>query len=77
MKIKRVQPRVYKDFADYIRTIRLALGMNQTDFGEIIGVNQGTISMWELGVTAPTMDFASDIIERFGGRLLIELSTME
>ena len=77
MKIKRVQPRVYKDFGDYIRTIRLALGMNQTDFGEIIGVNQGTISMWELGVTTPTMDFASDIIERFGGKLLIELSTMD
>ena len=77
MKIKRVSERYYKEFGEYIRSLRLALNMNQTDFGEEIGVAQGTISMWELGVTSPTIDFADEIVKRFGGKIVIEGPTEE
>lgn len=77
MKVKRVSERYYKDFGEYIRGLRLALNMNQTDFGEEIGVVQGTISMWELGVTSPTIDFADEIVKRFGGKIVIEGPTKE
>lgn len=72
MKIKRVSERYYKEFGEYIKGLRLFLNMNQTDFGEEIGVSQGTISMWEQGVTSPTIDFADDIVKRFGGRIVFE-----
>ena len=45
--------------------------MNQTDFGEMLGAHQSTISMWEIGVTSPPIDEAREIIERLGGELNI------
>ncbi len=37
-----------------IRKIRLALGMNQTEFAEAVGVNQASVSLWEKGLRSPS-----------------------
>lgn len=58
-------------FGEYIRKKRRILGMNQTDFAKLLGVNQGTISMWELRVTSPPIDDATEIIQRLGGEVRI------
>ena len=36
-----------------IQKLRTKLGMNQTEFAKIIGVNQGTVSRWEAGKGTP------------------------
>ena len=59
-------------FGEFIRKKRRILGMNQTDFAKMLGVNQGTISMWELRVTSPPIDDAREIIIRLGGQIKIE-----
>lgn len=58
-------------FKDFIRKKRRLMGLNQTDFGYLVGVNQGTVSMWELGVTSPPIDTAAEIIEKLGGKIRI------
>ena len=58
-------------FGEFIRKKRRLMGLNQTDFAELLGVNQGTESQWELGVTSPPLSKARKIIEYLGGELLI------
>lgn len=58
-------------FGEYIRKKRRIMGYNQTDFAKRLGVDQGTISMWEIGVTSPPIEKAKDIILQLGGELQI------
>ena len=58
-------------FNEFLRKKRRILGYNQTDFAKMLGVNKGTVSMWELGVTSPPIDDAKNIIDRLGGQLMI------
>ena len=58
-------------FGKYIKKVRRLLGFNQTDMAEIININQGTLSMWEQGITSPPIEDAREIIELLGGELLI------
>ena len=58
-------------FGEFVRKKRRLIGMNQTDFAKIIGVNQGTISQWELQITSPPFDEAVEIVRRLGGRVRI------
>jgi transcriptional regulator with XRE-family HTH domain len=37
-----------------IRSIRRLLGLNQAQFGQLMGVHAITVSKWESGVTSPT-----------------------
>lgn len=39
---------------DRIRQLRKNLGLNQTDFGERIGIKQGTVTGYETGSRTPT-----------------------
>lgn len=60
------------DFGEFIRKKRRILGLNQTDFGEMLGgYMQSTISMWELGITSPPIEEARTIIDRLGADLMI------
>lgn len=58
-------------FGEFLRKKRRLLGLNQTDMGDKLGKDQGTISMWELGVTSPPIDEAAYILKRLGGELQI------
>ena len=59
------------NFSQFLRKKRRLMGLNQTDFADFIGVNQGTISMWELGVTSPPIDYATEILDKIGGQILL------
>lgn len=58
-------------FGDFLRKKRRLMGYNQTDFADLLGVNQGTESQWELGATSPSLEKARKIIAYLGGELLI------
>ena len=59
------------EFREFLRNKRKMLGMNQTQLAEKLGVNQGTISVWEMGVTSPPIDEAAYIVKRLGGEIQI------
>lgn len=52
--------------AQRVRDLRRQTRLNQTDFGERIGVRQATVSAWENGKTTPTGPSAKllDLVER-------------
>ena len=58
-------------FGEFIRKKRRILGMNQRDFARYVGVNNNTISQWELGATSPPIEDARELVTRLGGRILI------
>lgn len=58
-------------FGDFLRKKRILLNLTQKDLADKIGVKQSTISMWELGVTSPSVDDATYIVKRMGGELRI------
>lgn len=58
-------------FGEFLRKKRRLMGYNQQDFADMLGVNQGTVSMWELRVTSPPIDDANYIISRLGGKIQI------
>lgn len=51
---------------DRIKAIRKALGLNQTQFGEKIGVKQNTVAVYELGRATPSESVLSLIHREFG-----------
>lgn len=62
-----------KTLADKIRAIRMAANMNQTQFGEALGVGQSTVTRWENG-SAPKgnhlkaiANFANTTVEKLLG----------
>ena len=64
-------------FGEFLRKKRRLMGYNQSDFSEILGIDQGTLSAWELRVTSPPIDKAKSIIKKLGGRLIIANMTTE
>ena len=44
-----------------IKAIRIALKLNQKEFGELLGVNQRTISHWETGRNEPSIEILNKI----------------
>lgn len=58
---------------DRIRELRKSLGLNQTEFGDKIGVKQGTIAGYENGLRTPLDTVVSSICREFGvSRLWLE-----
>lgn len=59
--------------ASKIRNIRLSRGMNQTEFGELLGVTQASVSRWEKGsmpdppLVARLADMAGEDVRQFLG----------
>lgn len=53
------------DLATKIRLLRQSLGVNQTDFGERLGVTQGTVSRWEKG-SMPESEALTALAELMG-----------
>lgn len=59
--------------AERIRAIRKAQGLNQTEFGERLGVTQSTVARWERGAVPggehlqSIADFANTTVERLMG----------
>lgn len=58
-------------FGKLIKEKRKEMDMNQTEFGELMDVNQGTVSMWELGITSPPIDSAEYILKVLGFELIV------
>ena len=58
-------------FGKLIKEKRKELEMNQTEFGEVVDANQGTVSMWELGITSPSFDSAEYILKMLGFELIV------
>ena len=51
---------------DRIRQLRKDLGLNQTDFGDKIGVKQGSIAAYENGLRTPIDAVITSICREFG-----------
>ena len=51
---------------DRIKKLRKALGLNQTQFGERIGVKQNTVAVYELGRAIPSESVITLIQREFG-----------
>ena len=51
---------------DRIKAVRKAIGLNQTQFGEKIGVKQNTVAVYELGRATPSESVLSLIHREFG-----------
>lgn len=45
-----------------IKAIRISLGMNQTEFGEVVGASQSTVTRWEQG-SQPAADYLQKIAD--------------
>lgn len=58
-------------FGEIIRKKRRLMGLNQTEMGEMLDVDQGTISKWELGTTSPTIESARYMLRVLGFDLMI------
>ena len=74
MKHEFKEPNVFtKDmaFGEFMRRKRRLMGLNQSDFAEVLGYTQGTISRWEVGRESPPIEDAREIIKRLGGNLQI------
>ncbi|MBE5747258.1 MAG: helix-turn-helix transcriptional regulator [Clostridiales bacterium] len=48
-----------------IKEIRLEHGLSQQRFGAILSVSQDTVSLWEMGKSAPTTEFLIAIAKNF------------
>lgn len=48
-----------------IRELRLEAGLTQAQFGERISVSQDTVSLWEKGKSAPTVECLNLICRTF------------
>lgn len=56
-----------------IRFIRNLLEMTQTEFGELAGVHQLTVTRWENGVYAPNKDNVARIRKALGEEALAKI----
>ena len=48
-----------------IKELRKALGLNQTDFGKIIGIKQGSVAGYETGARVPLDAIINSICKEF------------
>ena len=62
----------FNAFGEFLRAKRKSMNLSQMDMGALLGdYKQGTISMWELGVTSPPIADAIEIIKFLGGMTVI------
>ena len=73
MRVKHVAAGEYRDFGNYIKAIRQSLGLTQAMFSEELGITAKTLITWERGITAPTVDFANEIVDKLGGKIIFEV----
>lgn len=50
-----------ESFSTHLRRLRIATGLNQTDFARDLGVEQGTVSRWENGAVSPSFENVTQI----------------
>ncbi len=50
-------------------SIRYSKNLTQKELGDILGVSQITICVWECGKAAPDIDFFVEMLDRFGYEL--------
>jgi len=55
-----------KSIGNRIKEIRTALHLNQKEFGELLGVNQRTVSNWETNRNEPSIEILSKITSLWG-----------
>ena len=77
MRVKHVKAKEFLDFGKLIKDVRTSQKISQEALAFDLGVTRRTIWAWEVGITSPTIDFASDIIERLGGRIIFEMPSEE
>ena len=65
------------EFGEFMRKKRRLMGLSQTDLGEMLGIDQHTVSKWERGISSPPFDNAKYIAFRLGGRIWIDGSQKE
>ena len=58
-------------FRDFLRTKRKAKHRSQKQMAEYLGIDPNTVSRWELGVSSPTMDYAMELADKLGGKIVI------
>ena len=58
-------------FGEVVRKKRRLMGLNQLDFGNKYGIDQGTVCRWERGVTSPAIEDARYVLKRLGAKLII------
>lgn len=59
------------NFGEFLKKKRRLLGLNQSDFADILGHSQKTICSWELGTRTPPYDEAMYIVRFLGGEVKI------
>ena len=59
-------------FGEVLRKSRRLMGYNQTDFAELFGVCQNTISKWETGEYSPPFEDAQYILKRLGIKIVFK-----
>ncbi len=60
------QPTERSELAQRIRTLRTSKGLNQSDFGEVLGVSQRTIYRIEKGERDPSIELVTKVCDEFG-----------
>lgn len=58
-------------FGEVIKKKRRLMGLNQKDFSQIYGIDQGTVCRWERGVTSPSIENARYVLKRLGSKVII------
>ena len=55
-------------FYERVKELRNSLGINQVEFGKIIGVSKQCVSNWESGYIQPSIDMLVRIATKFSVR---------
>lgn len=58
-------------FGEVIRKARRLMGMNQTDFGEWVGLNTVTVSSYETGKHKPSLQLCEEVLDMLGFEIRI------
>jgi transcriptional regulator with XRE-family HTH domain len=64
--LPRSYPQVLATLADYLRKRRLDLGLLQRELAELLGVDEATVTNWELNRTSPALHFLPGITDLIG-----------
>ncbi len=51
-----------------IRAARQRAGLTQGELGELLGIQQSSVSQWELGIVEPSLRLFLALVRLFGGR---------
>lgn len=71
------EEKLEREIAAQLIGLRLNLGMNQTQFAELIGVKQSFLSRLENGEQNITLQTLQEIVQRAGANVKIDISLQE